>query len=129
MSISVSENFVLARLFIKKSGIRQSHWLGLVNIHLHAKNYQNIRNCLKVKRHIQVMKNLWLFIKKSGISQVLSISICMPNLIKIFLVFLKVFTIYGGDLCHMTKFIRINFHFLSPISFHMKFGFKLPSGF
>ena len=31
-----TEKFALARLFIKKSDIRQSHWLGLVNIYLHA---------------------------------------------------------------------------------------------
>ena len=29
MSISFSENFAVVRLFINKSGIRQSHWGGL----------------------------------------------------------------------------------------------------
>ena len=48
MSISVSENFALVRLFIKKSGFRQSHWSDLVNIYLHAKDYQNIPSHLKV---------------------------------------------------------------------------------
>ena len=33
---------------MKKSDIRQSHWLGLVNMHMHAKNYQNIPSGLKV---------------------------------------------------------------------------------
>ena len=37
-----------------------------------------------------------------------------------------VFTIYGhgGHLGHVTKLIRINVRFPSPLSFHMKFGFK-----
>ena len=48
MSVSFSEKFASGRLFIKKSGIRQSHELDLVNIYLHAKNYQNIPYCLKV---------------------------------------------------------------------------------
>ena len=40
--------------------------------------------------------------------------------------FRSVFTIYGhgSHLSHVTKYIRINFHFLSLMSFHMKFGFK-----
>ena len=33
---------------MKKSDIRQSHWIGLVNLHMHAKNYQNISVGLKV---------------------------------------------------------------------------------
>ena len=57
-SISVSENFASVRLFIKKSGIRESHWLGLVIIYLHTKNYQNIPSGLKVILLIQFLKNL-----------------------------------------------------------------------
>ena len=48
MSVSVSKRFASEGLFIKKSGIRQSHKLDLVNIYLHAKTYQNIPCCLKV---------------------------------------------------------------------------------
>ena len=48
MSVSFSEKFALVGLFIKKSGIRQSNKLDLVNIYLHAKTYQNIPCCLKV---------------------------------------------------------------------------------
>ena len=38
----------------------------------------------------------------------------------------KVFTIYGngGYLGHVPKFICINFHSYSPLSFHMNFGSK-----
>ena len=43
---------------MKKSDIRQAHWLGLVNIHLHAKNYQIIRSGLKVILRIQFLKIL-----------------------------------------------------------------------
>ena len=70
MSVSVSENFTSAGLFIKKSGIRQSHLSDLVNIYLHAKDYQNIPNRLKVILRIQFLKYFALarlFIKKSGI--------------------------------------------------------------
>ena len=69
-SVSVSEKFASARLFIKKSGIRQSHWSDLVNIYLHAKDYQNIPSRLKVILRIQFLKYFALarlFIKKSGI--------------------------------------------------------------
>ena len=68
---------------MKNSDIRHSHWLGLVNIYLHAKNYQNITSGLKVLLSIQFLKIL----PQRGylIGQVLSISICMPNIIKIFL--------------------------------------------
>ena len=59
---------------MKKSDIRQSHWLhvGLVNIHMYAKKYQNIPSGLKVHviPRIQFLKILsWqrLFIKKTGI--------------------------------------------------------------
>ena len=31
---------------------------------------------------------------------------------------------HGGHLCHVTQLICLNFHICSPISFHMKFGFK-----
>ena len=48
MFVSFSEKFASAGLFIKKSGIRQSHKLDRVNIYLHAKTYQNIPCCLKV---------------------------------------------------------------------------------
>ena len=58
MSVSVSEKFASARLFIKKSGIRQSHWLGLVNTYLNAKNNQNIPSGLKVILYIQFLKIL-----------------------------------------------------------------------
>ena len=58
------------RLFIEKPGIRQSLWLDLVNIYLHAKNYQKIESRLKVILRIKFLKNFALarlFIKKSGI--------------------------------------------------------------
>ena len=58
ISISVSENFASARLLTKKSDIRKSQWLGLVNIYLHNKYYQNIPNGLKVIHHIQFLKIL-----------------------------------------------------------------------
>ena len=58
MSVSVSENFALVRLFIKKSEIRESHWLGLVIIYLHTKYYQNIPSGLKVIHYIQFLKIL-----------------------------------------------------------------------
>ena len=40
--------------------------------------------------------------------------------------FFKIFTIYGhgGNVGHVTQLICINFHFHSPISFHMSFGSK-----
>ena len=41
---------------MKKSDIRQSHWLGLVNIHMHAKNYQNIPCDLKILLRFQFLK-------------------------------------------------------------------------
>ena len=53
---SVSEMFASVRLFIMKSGIEQSHWLDLVIIYLHTKNYQNIPSGLKVIHHIQFLK-------------------------------------------------------------------------
>ena len=40
---------------MRKSDIRQSHWLGLVNIYLHAKNYQNIPTGFKVILLIQFL--------------------------------------------------------------------------
>ena len=43
---------------MKKSAIRQSHWLGLVNIYLHAKSYQNIPRGLKLVFCIQFLKML-----------------------------------------------------------------------
>ena len=43
---------------MKTSEIRQSHWLGLVNTHPHAKNYQNISSSLKGILHIQFLKIL-----------------------------------------------------------------------
>ena len=45
--------------------------------------------------------------------------------------FFNDFTIYmhGSNICHVTKLIFINFHFLLPKSFTMKFGYKMPSGF
>ena len=70
MSISISENFALARLFIKKSGIRQFQWLGLVNIYLHAKSYQKIHKRFKGYTPYSVSENFAsarLFLKKSGI--------------------------------------------------------------
>ena len=69
MSVSVSEKFASARLFIQKSGIREYHWLGFVNIYLHAKNYQNIPSSLKVNTPYSISENFAsarLFIKKSG---------------------------------------------------------------
>ena len=38
--------------------------------------------------------------------------------------FFKVFTMYGhgGYVGHVTQLIYINFHFHSPMSFHMNFG-------
>ena len=48
----------MVMLFIKKSGITQSHWLGLVNIILHAKYYQNIPSHLKVILCIHFVK-IW----------------------------------------------------------------------
>ena len=56
MSVSVNEKFASAGLFIMKSVIRQSHWLGLVNIYLHTKYYQNIPNGSKVILCIQFLK-------------------------------------------------------------------------
>ena len=77
---------------MKKSDIRQSHWLGLVNIHLDAINYQNIPSGLKVIPCIQPLKTLPRrgYLKRNLTldylnSQVLSIFICMPNVIKVFL--------------------------------------------
>ena len=65
--------FALMRLFIKKSCIRQSHWLDLVNIYLHAKDYQNIESPLKVIHRIKFLKIFSLgeaiYIQKSGIKQ------------------------------------------------------------
>ena len=45
--------------------------------------------------------------------------------------FLNDFTIYGhcSHICQVTKFIFINFLFLAPKSFPMKFDYKWPSGF
>ena len=45
--------------------------------------------------------------------------------------FFKVFTIYGhgGHLGHVTQIICIYFHSVSPSSFHMNFGSKLPNCF
>ena len=39
---------------------------------------------------------------------------------------LSLFFIYGhgGHVGHVTQLICINFHFCSPLSFHMNFGFK-----
>ena len=62
MSVSVSEKFASARLFIKKSGIR----------HLHVKNYQNIPSSLEVIKSVSVSEkfgSVRLFIKKSGIRE------------------------------------------------------------
>ena len=42
---------------MKNSDIRHSHWLGLVNIYLHAKNYQNITSGLKVFTQYSVSEN------------------------------------------------------------------------
>ena len=58
MSVSVSETFASAGLFVKKSGIRQSQKLDLVNIYLHAKTYQNIPCYLKVICPKSVSKNI-----------------------------------------------------------------------
>ena len=46
-------------------------------------------------------------------------------------VFLNDFTIYrhGSHICHVTKLICINFYFLVPKSFQIKFSYKWPSGF
>ena len=40
-------------------------------------------------------------------------------------------TIYGhgGHLCHVTRIILTDFHFLVPESFHTKFGLEWPSSF
>ena len=45
--------------------------------------------------------------------------------------FLRLFTIYGrGDhLGHVTSIMLINFHFLLPESFHVKFGSEWLSSF
>ena len=45
--------------------------------------------------------------------------------------FLRVFTIYGcgGHLGHVTRIMLIDFHFLVPESFHIKFGSEWPSSF
>ena len=45
--------------------------------------------------------------------------------------FLRFFIIYGhgGHVGHVTQLICINFHFHSPLSFHMSFGSKLPNCF
>ena len=45
--------------------------------------------------------------------------------------FLKVFTIYGhgGHLGHVTSIMLTNFHFLTPESFHTKFGSEWHSSF
>ena len=45
--------------------------------------------------------------------------------------FLRFFTIYehGGHVGHVTQLICINFHFHSPLRFHMNFGSKLPNCF
>ena len=58
MCVSVSEKFALARLFIKKSGIRRSLCLPvvLVNLYLHAKSY--ISGGLQVIRPYQLVKIL-----------------------------------------------------------------------
>ena len=44
--------------------------------------------------------------------------------------FLNDFTIYrhGSHICHVTKLIFTNFHFLVPKSFPIIFGYKWPSG-
>ena len=47
MSVSVIENFASVRLFIKKSGIRQSHKLDLVNIYLHTEKLSKYSKRLK----------------------------------------------------------------------------------
>ena len=95
---SVSENFASAKLLIKKSCIRQSHWLCFVNIHLHTKNYQNIPSGLKVVFYIQFLKILpqrgYLYRNLALdylINHALSISICMRNIIKIFLAVQKLY--------------------------------------
>ena len=74
---------------MKKSDIRQSHWLGFVNIYLHDKKYQNIPSGLKVILRMQLLKTLpqrGYLLRNLAldylISEVLSISICMPNFIK-----------------------------------------------
>ena len=36
--------------------------------------------------------------------------------------FLRVFTIHGGHLGHVTRIISTNFHFHEPKSLHTKFG-------
>ena len=45
--------------------------------------------------------------------------------------FLRVFTIYGrgGHLGHVTSIMLINFHSLTPESFHTKFGSESLSSF
>ena len=45
--------------------------------------------------------------------------------------FLRVFTIYGhgSHLCHVTRIMLTNFHFLVPESFHTKFNSEWPSSF
>ena len=45
--------------------------------------------------------------------------------------FFKVFTIYGqgGHVGHETQLIYINFHSHSPLTFHMRVGFKSPNCF
>ena len=43
--------------------------------------------------------------------------------------FLRVFTIYGGHLGHVTSIMLINCHFLVPESFHTKFSSEWPSRF
>ena len=43
--------------------------------------------------------------------------------------FLKVSTIYGGHLGHVTWTVYINFHSPFTRRLHIKFGFDWPSGF
>ena len=45
--------------------------------------------------------------------------------------FRRVFTIYGhgGDLCHVTSIMSLDFYFLVPESFNTKFNSEWPSTF
>ena len=54
-------------IYIKKSGIKQNHWLDLVNIHLLGKNYQNIPSGLQVIRPYQLVKILpwWGYLQRN----------------------------------------------------------------
>ena len=47
-SLLLSDGHASTRLFTLKSGIRQFHWLGLVNIYLNATDYQKIQSGFKV---------------------------------------------------------------------------------